>query len=398
MHENATSINQLHTGQSGTRIIRKDKRPARGYVFVCTTKTKAECFQKSLFGSGKAYGASVLKIREGDILFLNDLSNNTLSGIFRASSNGALNIAPDAWRGKFPYQVHFNIFHDVIELRGAKKILKKIDFSANTILVGDKLGYLIDLFAYREASLDDLLMDRTIKPRDKADNISDDDTPFIEATTLWNFSKQSYGLTPKGDSTYSGVTPALVIYNLIWRYTEPGDLVVDPMCGSGTTIDVCREESRDVRGFDISPVREDIEKADARSLPVESDTVDMVFIDSPYGDNIDYNENPNNLGNISSQDEQFYCELEKVMIESKRILQPSKVLAWLISDQWIGNKFTPVGFKTYELLCKHFKPVDIICVTRRGQASHTEEWINRSRRLNFYLRGFKYLIIMQKPG
>ncbi|MBP8625477.1 MAG: hypothetical protein KBI10_02115 [Syntrophorhabdales bacterium] len=31
---------------------------------------------------------------------------------------------------------------------------------------------------------------------------------------------------------------------MIKRYTEPGDLVVDPMAGSGTTLDVCRKEKR----------------------------------------------------------------------------------------------------------------------------------------------------------
>ena len=71
-------------------------------------------------------------------------------------------------------------------------------------------------------------------------------------------------------------------------------------------------------------------------------------------------------------------------------------MAWLIGDQWLDNKFTSVGFRTYERLCKHFEPVDIICVSRRGQSSHTENWINRSRRLGFYLRGFKYLIIARK--
>jgi hypothetical protein len=88
--------------------------------------------------------------------------------------------------------------------------------------------------------------------------------------------------------------------------------------------------------------------------------------------------------------------LEKVMIESRRILKKGKILAWLIGDQWVGNRFTSAGFRTYERSCKYFEPIDIICVARRGQSSHTEEWINRSRRLNFYLRGFKYLIIMQK--
>ena len=75
------------------------------------------------------------------------------------------------------------------------------------------------------------------------------------------------------------MTPALIIYNLIWRYTELDDLVVDPMCGSGTTIDVCREESRRVIGYDVSPVRPDIIQNDARKIPLDSNSVDMIFID-----------------------------------------------------------------------------------------------------------------------
>ena len=375
----------------------KSNEPLRAFVFVCTTKTRAECFDKSLFGNSKAYGATVLRIKRGDVLFLNDLSDDTLLGIFKAATDGRKDIITDAWGGKYPYQVHFEKIQNTLQLSSAKKIRRKLDLSNNTILTGNKLAYLLDMFAYKAASLDNWLIERTINSRDRAENAgTDEDAPYLETTTLWNFPKQSYGSTTKGDSKYPGVTPALVIYNLVWRYTEPGDLVVDPMCGSGTTIDVCKNEMRRVKGFDISPVRDDIEKADARSLSINGDTVDMVFIDSPYGDNIDYNKDPNNLGKMSSTDEIFYDELENVMVESKRILKVGKILAWLISDQWGKGTFTSVGIKTYGRLCKHFEPVDTICIGRRGQTSHTEEWINRSRRNNFYLRGFKYLFIMRK--
>jgi DNA modification methylase len=219
---------------------------------------------------------------------------------------------------------------------------------------------------------------------------------MIEATTFWDFPRQSYGATPKGDNKYAGVTPALIIYNLVWRYTDPGDLVVDPMCGSGTTIDVCREEGRRAIGYDITPVRSDIIQNDARNIPLANDSVDMVFIDSPYGDNLRYSDHPDNIGNISSESEKFYDELEKVMSESYRILKDGKTLGWLIGDQWVKHRFTPVGFMIYNRLCKYFEPLDMICVSRRGQSSHTGPWFNRARRFNFYLRGFKYLIIVKK--
>ena len=70
----------------------------------------------------------------------------------------------------------------------------------------------------------------------------------IESTTLWDFPRQNYGDKPHGNNKYNGVTPAFVIWNLLQRYTKEGDLVVDPMCGSGTTIDVAKELNRKVIG------------------------------------------------------------------------------------------------------------------------------------------------------
>ena len=53
-----------------------------------------------------------------------------------------------------------------------------------------------------------------------------DEKPPFETTTLWDYPKQSYGRTPKGDNKFQGVTPAFLIWNLLQRYTQPGDLVV----------------------------------------------------------------------------------------------------------------------------------------------------------------------------
>jgi len=219
----------------------------------------------------------------------------------------------------------------------------------------------------------------------------------LNATTLWDYPKQSYGRTPKGNNKYPGVTPAFIIWNLVQRYTKPGDLVVDPMAGSGTTVDVCKEEGRRVIGYDLAPAHPEVIQNDARSIPLEDNSVDMVFIDSPYSDNIRYSDNPGCIGKISCEDERFFEELEKVANEAYRILKPGKILGWLIADQWVKRKFTPVGLKLYQCLSKHFEPIDIICVVRRGQTSNTGLWYNRARRFNFYLRGFKYLLIMRKP-
>jgi len=226
---------------------------------------------------------------------------------------------------------------------------------------------------------------------------AEEEKPPFETTTLWDYPTQSYGKTPKGDNKFQGVTPAFIIWNLLQRYTKPGDLVVDPMAGSGTTIDVCKEEGRRVIGYDINPQHPEVIKNDSRHIPLGDDSVDMVFIDSPYGDNVRYSDEPEDIGLISAEDERFYEELEKVAKEIFRILKPGKVMGWLIGDQWVKRKFTPVGFKVYQMLTQFFEPVDLICVVRRGQSSHTGVWHYRAKKFNFFLRGFKYLLIMRKP-
>ncbi|MFC1909385.1 TRM11 family SAM-dependent methyltransferase [Chloroflexota bacterium] len=231
----------------------------------------------------------------------------------------------------------------------------------------------------------------------KDSEVKQEEKPILEATTLWDYPRQSYGKTPKGNNKFQGVTPAFIIWNLIQRYTEIGDLVVDPMAGSGTTVDVCKDEGRKVIGYDISPQHPEVIRNDARKIPLPDESVDLVFIDSPYGDNVKYSDDPENIGNISAEDEQFYDELDKVASEIYRILKPGKVMGWLIGDQWVKKNFTPVGFKIFGHLTKLFDTVDIVCVARRGQSSNTGIWAYRAKKFNFFLRGFKYLFIMRKP-
>ena len=392
------------------KTLKSDRQSLiRGFIFACTRKSERESLEGLLFATERLYGPVVIRIRPGDLIFLNNLDTNVLHGVFRAVSDGGFRIEPDAFGGRYPYQVRVEPVGEVVPLPNAKRMLNKLEVQRNTPIFGEKLVQVLNA-CVQEGRLSSATGAQTTVTKGPIASLVETirnshaeadiqaEISLIEATTFWDFPRQSYGLTPKGNNKYAGVTPALIIYNMVWRYTDPGDLVVDPMCGSGTTIDVCKEEKRRVIGYDISPARSDIIQNDARKIPLDSNSVDMVFIDSPYGDNVRYSEHPDDIGHISSESEEFYNELEKVMCESFRILKEGKALGWLIGDQWVRNRFTPVGFKIYERLCKYFEPMDIVCVSRRGQYSHTGMWLNRARRLNFYLRGFKYLIIARKPS
>ena len=218
----------------------------------------------------------------------------------------------------------------------------------------------------------------------------------LEVTTLWDFPFQSGSPDRFGASSFHGVTPSGVAWNLIARYTKPGDLVVDAMAGSSTTLDVANVLGRRGLGFDLSPQRADVVRADARFLPLPDACADLCFVDPPYSDNVRYSDDPRCIGRISCRDERFYDALEAVAGEVARVLRPDGITAWLISDGYKDRCFTPVGFRLFAILSKYLSPIDIVCVARRNDRSLSPMWVHRARRYGFFLRGFKYLFILRK--
>jgi hypothetical protein len=75
----------------------------------------------------------------------------------------------------------------------------------------------------------------------------------LQPTTLWDYPSQHYGDGVQGDPNYKGATPSYIVWNLLQRYTKPKELVIDPCCGSGTTLDVARDLGRRALGYDVHP-------------------------------------------------------------------------------------------------------------------------------------------------
>ncbi len=216
-------------------------------------------------------------------------------------------------------------------------------------------------------------------------------------TTLWDYPSQHYGDRMQGDQNYPGATPSYIIWNLLQRYTRENDLIVDPMCGSGTTIDVCKDLNRRVIGFDLSPYRDDIISADARHLPLRSECVDFVFVDPPYGTHIHYSDDPRCIGKLSANDENYYKAMEQCIKEIYRILKPQRYTALYCCDSFQKKKpFAPIGFRLFSIMEKWFLPVDIIAVVRHNRTLLRRHYHTEAIRGNYFLRGFNYLFIMKK--
>jgi ParB-like chromosome segregation protein Spo0J len=82
---------------------------------------------------------------------------------------------------------------------------------------------------------------------------------------------------------HPGAIPPAIVAHTLYYYTRPGALVVDPMAGGGTTLDVCKSMGRRCLAYDLHPVRPEIIKNDVRNgFPQETNGCDLVFCDPPY--------------------------------------------------------------------------------------------------------------------
>lgn len=221
----------------------------------------------------------------------------------------------------------------------------------------------------------------------------------LQTTTLWEYPSQHYGKDMQGDKEYVGATPSYVIWNLLQRYTKEGDKVLDPMCGSGTTLDVSKDLKRVGIGFDIAPSRPDIKEADARHIPLPPESVDFIFVDPPYSTHIQYSGKPECIGELDARTGDYYEAMEMVIEDMHRVLKPGAHMALYVSDSFKkGKPFSPLGFELFARLSRFFEPVDIICVTRHNKSLKRFHWHESAVEGNYYLRGFNYLFIMKKSG
>jgi len=100
---------------------------------------------------------------------------------------------------------------------------------------------------------------------------------------VWSFAKKTNAVG------HFGNTEQRIVDNLLYLYTEPFDIVVDPFAGGGSTIDICRYRSRRYWASDRKPIVE--RENEIRKLDIVEDVpplnkrwsdVTLTYLDPPY--------------------------------------------------------------------------------------------------------------------
>ena len=129
----------------------------------------------------------------------------------------------------------------------------------------------------------------------------------LEMTTHWSFPKRGNWATH--DAKWRGNWSPYIPRNIILRYSNEGDVVLDQFAGGGTTLVEAKLLNRDIIGVDVNDVALDrckekvdfehegangkvnIRKGDARNLDfLSKDSIDLICTHPPYADIIKYSD------------------------------------------------------------------------------------------------------------
>lgn len=215
---------------------------------------------------------------------------------------------------------------------------------------------------------------------------------WLRCGTFWYFS----GCDPRFGVEYPGRIPGQIAANAIHYFTEPGDLVVDPMAGGGSTLDAARYLGRRCLGYDLAPARPDIGHNDALAgLPREAGGARLVFIDPPYGSIArgKYGKHPQCLSNLDERS--FLDALVRVSGHCQNALTQGGHLVVVIQSvsNWTGNTV----FRVEERMSAHgwqLKRRIQIPISHQHISSNVMRWARDNRQM---VNTDRDLLVFRKP-
>ncbi len=243
----------------------------------------------------------------------------------------------------------------------------------------------------------------------------------LEQTTVWSFPDRGTWATHRGD--YRGNWAPQIPRNLILRYTQPGEWVLDPMVGSGTTLVECKLLGRNGIGVDINyealmltfdrlnfetanlyealpPVEIRLYHGDARNLNlIPDESIDLVATHPPYANIIAYSKGTKVEGDLSCLRslEEYLDAMTQVAQECYRVLKPGRHCAILVGDTRRHKHYVPIAYRVMErfLQVGFILREDIIKVQWKMKSTR-EQWQRQANR-DFLLIYHEHLFVFRKP-
>ena len=234
----------------------------------------------------------------------------------------------------------------------------------------------------------------------------------LEMTTMWSFPNRGDWATH--DAKWRGNWSPYIPRNILLRYSQENDKVLDQFAGGGTTLVEAKLLNRNIIGLDVNDValercREktnfDVEgangkvyirKADARNLYFLADeSIDLICTHPPYANIIEYSEDiPEDLSLLKVND--FLEEMKKVASESYRVLKKDKFCAILMGDTRQKGHMIPMSFEVMKIFQNAGFKLKELIIKQQHNCRATGYWKTNSVKYNFLLIAHEYLFVFRK--
>jgi len=200
---------------------------------------------------------------------------------------------------------------------------------------------------------------------------------------------------------HPGATPPAVVAHALFYFTAPDALVVDPMAGGGTVLDVARSMGRRCLASDIDPGRPDIRAHDVRlGLLPEALGCDLVFCDPPYHTMLARKYHKDGVAPIPL--DEWTRFLEQLARDAHAALRPGGYFALLLASQ--TEKDLPRGFGYIDHTFLGYRAgIDVGFIPERRiscpmNGNYVPQQVRRARVEGRLLGQVRDLLVMRKPG
>ncbi len=250
----------------------------------------------------------------------------------------------------------------------------------------------------------------------------------IITDSLWLLGKRDNSGTHSAE--YWGNFIPQIPHQAMRRFTKPGELVIDPFMGMGTTLIEAVRLGRYAIGVDIHAglvegVKQRVEmeekKSEVQALPLVGDstqpeTIDKVkhtmrtlgfsqahllILHPPYHDILRFSDHPNDLSNAPTLDE-FLDRFERAVELYTPLLQEGRFLVLVIGDKYAKREWIPLGFMTMERVKRQGFLLKSLCIKdiqeNRAKRGQYHLWRYRALKYNFYIFKHEYVMFFQKEG
>lgn len=290
----------------------------------------------------------------------------------------------------------FGVSENTIRCSWATETLGKLENEENT-----KLEELYLRCYTEEGIAEKLKLDRVTVHRRIVQNLSSEkmnNPPLSQQIyNLWEF----HTLSPEQEQYkgFPGIMPAQVAENVLWYFTQPYDLVIDPMAGSGTVLDVCLSMRRRCLAYDLLPTRPaEIKKHDivGDGLPKLPQLrkggrvvkPKLLFLDPPY-----WKQDETSLANMPL--DLFHEAIARIIDESYDYISLDGYVALIVGQ----SRFEGVAVDHYTEIAKklkrHWQIKERIIVPYTTQ-QYSALQVSQAEKGRFVLKHYSDLVILER--